>query len=219
MNLFKSFLATITYSLITKIIALWIFFDLIFQVNLPDQKFHGLINGTIEFVLVLLFIWKIEGRNGFDKLGVLPKFYFIALGLGILMVPFQIPLNWIYRIMSGFEHKIHLDLNFENLFYWNSLKTVLMIPIAEELFFRQYIQKRLHQNYKPLMVIISVAILFSFIHIHFETLFFTDMKFSAHQGFICFFGGLISGLLYFKTRNVLPSVIFHVTWNLAATLS
>ncbi|PCH99685.1 MAG: hypothetical protein COB81_10510 [Flavobacteriaceae bacterium] len=36
--------------------------------------------------------------------------------------------------------------------------------------------------------------------------------------YIALFGGLISGVLYYKSNSIIPSIIFHVIWNLMANI-
>ncbi|KAB1160833.1 CPBP family intramembrane metalloprotease [Tenacibaculum aiptasiae] len=34
-----------------------------------------------------------------------------------------------------------------------------------------------------------------------------------HLFYLTFFGGIISGFLYFKSKSIEPSIVFHVFWN------
>ena len=98
----------------------------------------------------------------------------------------------------------------------NVIAFIMIVPFTEELFFRNYLLSALLKNYKPLVSIIITSLLFAFIHIPFGSLFFEFLEFSIHQAYIAIFGGLISGILFYKSKSVTPSIVFHVIWNLVS---
>ncbi|MFD2564778.1 CPBP family intramembrane glutamic endopeptidase [Aquimarina rubra] len=96
------------------------------------------------------------------------------------------------------------------------IASILVVPVTEELFFRKYIQDGLTINYKPYQAIIFTSILFAFIHIPFISLFYDFMDFSFHRSYITLFGGIISGTLFYKSKSIIPSIMFHLFWNLTS---
>ncbi|MFB9053072.1 lysostaphin resistance A-like protein [Formosa undariae] len=96
------------------------------------------------------------------------------------------------------------------------IASIFVVPITEELFFRNYILRGLLQNYKPIIAIILSSLMFAFIHIPFISLFYEFLDFSLHQTYITIFGGLLSGILFYKSKSIVPSIIFHIFWNLTS---
>lgn len=78
------------------------------------------------------------------------------------------------------------------------------ISLPEEVYFRGFLQERLGNNIKGLII---ASILFSIMHIP---------QFIFHGDVYClltFLPSLVMGFLYMKTSNVLPSAIFHFMSN------
>jgi membrane protease YdiL (CAAX protease family) len=130
----------------------------------------------------------------------------------------QTPLNGIYNLVFDTSYRITYDYGMEGLLTWNSIAVIFLIPMAEELFFRGYILKQLLTNYKPIIAIGISTCLFALIHLPYQTIFLDSIQFNGHLAYIAFFGGLISGTLYYKSKSLGPSLIFHVIWNLMVVL-
>jgi membrane protease YdiL (CAAX protease family) len=141
------------------------------------------------------------------------KFYVIAGLLGIGFVLFQSFLNVIYFLDFS---AAGLDYEFtpERLSSLTVIASIMIVPITEELFFRKFSLGGLLENYKPKKAIIISALLFASIHIPFTAPLFDFVDFSLHHAYITFFGGLIAGYLFYKTRSVIPSIVFHAVWNM-----
>jgi len=81
------------------------------------------------------------------------------------------------------------------------------IAIPEEVYFRGFLQEEIGNNIKGIVI---VSLLFSFIHLP-KFIFDNDST-----SLLTFFPSLVMGLLYMRTSNVLPSVIFHFSANILA---
>jgi CAAX protease family protein len=171
-----------------------------------------LISAVITF-LILIAVFKFVKTSDLLKVKKTDsKFYLFAVIMGIGFVFFQSILNIIYYQ----EFSIYLfnfDFTFERFVSLNVLASIFVVPFSEELFFRNCIQSRLAKNYKPFKTILAVSLLFAFIHIPFVSLFFESLDFNLHQAYIALFGGILSGILYYKSKSVIPSIIFHIFWN------
>ncbi|MBR9847588.1 MAG: CPBP family intramembrane metalloprotease [Algicola sp.] len=98
----------------------------------------------------------------------------------------------------------------------NFISSIILIPIGEELFFREYIQNNLQKKTKIIVAILFASLLFALIHAPYMNLFFEEFQQTWHLTYLTFFGGLISGLIYYKSESIGPSIIFHIFWNLTA---
>ncbi|WP_270563298.1 CPBP family intramembrane glutamic endopeptidase [Clostridium beijerinckii] len=80
--------------------------------------------------------------------------------------------------------------------------TVFIAPIFEELFMRGIILEQLSRRYKPIISITVSALLFAIMHLN------------VSQGVNAFLIGIIFGLVYLKTRNLIQTILLHGLNNL-----
>ncbi|WP_378174864.1 lysostaphin resistance A-like protein [Aquimarina sp. SS2-1] len=215
MKLPKSILLTIIYLICTEVIGLWIFLIPEEEQYLNVFEASHLVNTIIALIVIILF-FKFTKRSDvliFNKTE--NKCYIFSILLGIGFVFFQRPLNLLYygKISTTF---FNCKLTLDNLASFTAIASILVVPIIEELFFRKYIQGGLSENYKPYKSIIFASLLFAFIHIPFISLFYNFMNFSFHKSYIALFGGIVSGILYYKSKSIVPSITFHIFWNLTS---
>lgn len=211
----KAIFLTILYFISLELIGLWILLipDVIEYLGLI--KSSHLINSVVSLIFLLL-IFKIIKRTDLLKFNkVDPKYYLSAIILGIGFVFFQSILNIFYHLKISSD-LFDFDFTLDRLTNLNALATIFVVPITEELFFRNYLQVELTKNYKVFKAIIFSSLLFAFIHIPFVSLIYESINFNLHQAYITFFGGLISGVLLYKSKSIVPSIIFHIFWNLAS---
>ncbi|WP_416382063.1 CPBP family intramembrane glutamic endopeptidase [Maribacter sp. BPC-D8] len=96
----------------------------------------------------------------------------------------------------------------------NSIASILIIPFSEEFFFRNYIQKGLQEKYSPILSIFITSFLFGIIHL--TDFIYNDgmLELNFYKTFAAFFLGIITGLLFFKSKSVGPPILLHIVWNL-----
>jgi len=215
MKLHKAIFLSILYYAFLVLVELWILLIPREMASLELLKTSHLIN-SVATLIFLLFIFKLIKQTDLLKLKKADsKYYLIALILGIGFVFFQSILNVIYHQETSSEF-FDYDFTLERLISMNAIASIMVVPVTEELFFRKYILGSLIENYKPLIAIIISSLLFAFIHIPFASIFFENFDFSLHQAYIALFGGIISGVLFYKSKSIIPSIIFHVFWNLTS---
>ena len=220
-SIFKALLATILYVIIIETLGIW---SLIAEtIGLNYLTIYTFIQGGLQLITVLIFSFLVFGKR-FNNLikQANYKWYSLAMILGICFIPIQTPLNWIYNFLFDSSYYIDYDINGLSKYSKNAIlnlvSMILFIPIAEELFFRRYIQGYLFKQSCPGIAILGTSILFALIHIPYLMLFIPELARDGHLAYIAFFGGLISGLLYHKSKSVGPSIIFHIFWNLTAII-
>ncbi len=87
------------------------------------------------------------------------------------------------------------------------LMTVILAPILEEILFRGIIMKgMINNNVKPVTAIIVSALIFGAVH-------FNPWQFAG-----AFLLGLVLGLVYYKTKSLLMSILLHAFNNLLSAL-
>lgn len=82
---------------------------------------------------------------------------------------------------------------------------LLGVSFPEEVYFRGFLQQRLGNTLKGVLL---VSLLFSSMHLP-QFIFYGD-----RYSLFTFFPSLVMGLLYWRTSNILPSVIFHFSSNI-----
>ena len=168
-----------------------------------DIDFSLLVFSIIELIGVLAFLFYLNKRL------LIPKsanflYYILAVVLAIIYVLAQEWLNIVYDLLFGTNYEELINYSFKIPVFTKLLVAqVFIIPIAEELFFRKFIQKGLEECYNGYIALTLSCLLFTAAH-------FSDL----HNMYLVFFGGLIAAILYYKSKSIIPSIIFHVMWNL-----
>lgn len=210
----KAILATLLYLVVIELIGSW--FLIAESIGFESYyKYYLFIQGVLQFIGVLIFIYFIKKRT-FKNLikKTHRKWYLFALILGISFVFIQTPLNWLYNLLFGTEYNIAYRFDglpkFKNI---NMISAVLLIPAAEELFFREYVQNNLQNKMNSIVAILIASLLFASIHSPYMNLILESSKEDWHLFYLTIFGGIMSGFLYYKSKSIGPSIIFHAFWN------
>jgi membrane protease YdiL (CAAX protease family) len=208
-------LATVVYY-IPQAILVFLAKNTDWNINLFDPNFEIVwgLSYVMAYTLILYFFWKpkpnypsileMKGLN----LDLIPYLMLIVIGYGFIGQPF-----WDYnRLIEYFQNSSFepytRSYNESNLKYAYSLISALIIaPIFEELFFRKFIFSKLKEKYNLNISIIISSICFAIIH--FETI---------SNLFPSFIFGIISCLIFFKTKKISYSILLHFFNNLRITL-
>lgn len=111
-----------------------------------------------------------------------------------------------FTLMSG------KNIDYSVLSFALIFNHLVAISLPEEAFFRGFLQEELGNNIKSIFV---VSVLFALGHL------ITICAFSGHFGLHCisalltFLPSLVMGFLYYKTKSIWGSVIFHFLANIA----
>jgi membrane protease YdiL (CAAX protease family) len=81
----------------------------------------------------------------------------------------------------------------------------LAVSIPEEIFFRGFLQQSFGNNYKGILI---TSLLFSLAHLPIF-LFYNNI-----YALLTFFPSIVMGLLYMKTENIMPCIMFHFLSNI-----
>lgn len=212
MKIQKAIILTVLYIFFIEFVPVWIL--LMEYMGIEDyDSYYYFINGGIQVIIVFLFIKIMSPNELFQNTNF--KWYIIAFVLGGIFVWIQTPLNWVYNFIAGTEYSIVYDFEgYKQIDNLNYVAIIFLIPIGEELFFRQYIQKGLQIRFKPIIAIGIASLLFASIHLPYNALIFFGRYASPHLAYIALFGGMLSGVLFYKSKSIGPSIIMHVMWNL-----
>lgn len=208
MSIQKSLLYTLLFFLLIQVTAIWVSLNSFIDIQLLINDYNYFISGIIEFIGVIIFFFLIKNQKALIPKRTSIIYYLLAVICAILYTYSQKWLNYIYDVFgdTNFATQTTYDFNFGlDRFTLNLFAIVVVLPISEELFFRNYIQNGLQKKYKPLVSIGISSVLFSLLHLP-----------NIHNIYLVFFGGLISAIFYFKSKSITPSIIFHITWNLFA---
>ena len=88
------------------------------------------------------------------------------------------------------------------LFVWIIIRTSILGPVAEEIFWRGYVQSTLMRIFHPVLAVLVQAALFGLVH------------FRPVLGFLqVFMLGLIFGIWCYRRKTLLPVIIMHIAFN------
>ena len=181
----------------------------------PNLELLWSLSSVIAYLLVFYLFWRpkphysnILDINGID-FKLFPYLLIIAIGYGFVGQPF-----WDYnRLMdyfqsSNFEPSPRAFHGFFLEYAYRCIKMLIIAPIFEELFFRKFLFSKLLEKYKFNIAIIISSLCFSAIHFETPSNLIPSLIF-----------GLISALIYFKTKKISYSICLHFIINLSTILS
>ncbi|MDF1694796.1 MAG: type II CAAX endopeptidase family protein [Saprospiraceae bacterium] len=215
MTLLKSIGNTALFIVFLHLISCWIWFEASLKLETVLVLDH-FITPIVTLLIVLIYLGMIKDAN-FLMVSKSPPFYYVlAFFLGVTFVYLQTPLNNLYNIIFGTDYNIEYEFTLENLMNYQAFSTILIVPVYEEFFFRKFIQNNLQKSIHPVIAFAVSSLLFGVIHLPFYTLLFEGLTFTIHHAYITFFGGMISGFLFYKSKSIGPSIVMHCMWNFGA---
>ena len=215
MTILKSILLTLLLIVVFSITQIGFAF-LVSQTDLVSENLENhygftiIISFLIAYLTVIFIFWRptLKFNEVFDikyySFKIIAYLLVIVFGLQLLGRPFwDTGKIWDFFQYSKFENDIGLFEGITPAFYYRTFIILIISPIFEELFFRQFLLKKLiEKNSKKLAIIIS-SICFAIIHI--------ETPYNLIPSFIF---GLISSIIFLKTNKIIYSIILHFLVNL-----
>lgn len=167
------------------------------------------------FALIVTFIRrrKISLRQfGFKKFKPVQAVGLLLVSSAILIVA----IVGIYSIVDRLIPGVNLEQSQENVFGsprgpieigLSFLALVVIAPIVEESIFRGLMLPAFARSFGKVAAVFITALLFGAIH------------WQLNVGIVTFFMGLLMGWMYYKTRSLVPGILFHSLKNLVAFIS
>jgi len=126
----------------------------------------------------------------------------VLLGLGVSAVLLSIYI----AVIALYGHYVDKSLVVHDFTYSFILMQLLLVALPEEVFFRGYLQSKIGNNIKGIII---VSLLFAVGH--FVTLFLGGGHNLAicSQAILTFFPSLVMGYLYLVSKTLWASIIFH----------
>lgn len=152
MSIIKSILSTFAFILFTELIAIWLFIDFLFDIREFANSYYVLTNGVIEIGLVTLFLIKTQGRDSLIPRKIELKYYIIAILIGFSQPLISLILNSVYDLTNyiSWEGILKGYVISKGIFITdisiNSIASILLIPIAEELFLENIFKEDCKNN-------------------------------------------------------------------------
>tara|TARA_R110002020_G_scaffold29532_2_gene93129 strand:+ start:8904 stop:9701 length:798 start_codon:yes stop_codon:yes gene_type:complete len=177
------------------------------------QKHIGIttvVSFLIAYLIMFKYFWKskpdIKELLNFKKIDfkILLYLILIVFGLQLLGRPFwDFGKIWNYINYSQFETDFSTFNGFSPAFLYGTISTLIISPICEELFFRKFLLKKLMERNSQKIGIIISSLCFAIIHI--------ETPFNLIPTFIF---GIISSLIFIKTKKIGYSILLHFLVNL-----
>lgn len=166
----------------------------------------------ISFVLIIALairILKIKVLKLFKIIYFKEILYLMFIGLLITIIFPVFTENFVDNISTNKYTMMKPDLYFfenQNFFvskYYFLLKTLILMPILEEIFYRGLIFNELKKHFS---IIWSILI---------SSLFFTIGHMDIEQFFSLFLSGIILGIIYYRSENILSPILLHFFVNVS----
>lgn len=174
-----------------------------------DKGFVNFLNTLVVFSITIVFAVRILIARGAER----PIFRFVPKKPNSVVVLWGFVLLMLSSIV--FEPLLNLipDTNQEalgnlvNRGWWGFATTIFLVPVVEEILFRGIIQESVMREYGKVRGLLFAAFIFALAHIA-----------VPQQAVGAFFGGLILGYVYYRTRSLIPVIIIHILNNAVAYL-
>ena len=206
MGVTKAVFLTILLLLVEAALQLlsYLFFD---TQRSPEDLDH-IIGGTImvarvtAYLIVFYFFWKPKTSKGYCE----PKnFSLTVLSLILLII---IASEFLIRPFADFSRLLNnTSVSFAYSGYstyqiYGTATALLIAPVFEELFFRRFLFRKLLLKNRFLTSLLLSSFLFSIIH--------WETPLNLIPAFIV---GLISAIIFYKTSNIIYSILLHFLYN------
>ncbi|WP_299156983.1 type II CAAX endopeptidase family protein [uncultured Christiangramia sp.] len=215
MRLTKALLLTLLLIIIFLLVQIGVFgllelFDQPISLQNPHQKWISKILGfVISYFFLFKVFWKVEILNKLDsklnnyKISILIYLIILSIGLELIYQPLFDVNKLIEFYKNGYlnPEKENYSINQIDLLY-QIVTVILITPLLEELFFRKFLISKLLKKNKEITSILISSFCFAIIHI--------ETPLNLIPSFIF---GVLSGLIFIKTRKILYSIFFHILMN------
>lgn len=215
MKIYKAFFYTILLVIFQAlaVICVFLILRLLNQHNndyyVQNLDFFSAITQLIGFLIFFIFFWKPYKNwvNESDLKVNNTKFLFsiliIGIGYELIKSPFS-DFNNLINYMNKIDlvnYSFLYDKN-DSQFIYRIFSALIIAPIFEELFFRKYLITNLIKENNRIISLLISSICFSLIH--FET---------PNNLIPTFIFGIVSGLIFLKTRKIGYTILLHFICN------
>jgi len=211
----KAILLTVLLIIVFLIVQLGVFglFKLFDQpISLSNSHLKGvskIFGFLISYFTIFKIFWEIEVPRKTEfkwnnyKFSILKYIILVSIGLELIYQPLFDIEKLIDCFMNGFMDfpKTNYSIDLTDLIY-QVLTVIFITPTLEELFFRKFLISKLLKKYSALTSLLISSFCFAIIHI--------EAPYNLIPSLIF---GILSGLIFLKTRKVLYSIILHVLMN------
>jgi len=215
MKIYKAFLHTVLLIIFQNLIGVLII--LIFrQIDQNNKEYYehalGLFRTLAQLTGFLIFfyyfwkprnIWISKSDLKIDNFNIISLLFVIGIGNELIKSPF-IDFNNILKHLNQSD-LVNYSNNFKMLdkaMIYQIIGVLIIAPIFEELFFRKYLISKLLKENNEIITLTIASICFSLIH--FET---------PNNLIPSFLFGIMSGLIFIKTRKIGYSILLHLICN------
>lgn len=194
---------------IKSTVALFAINLLFLSLKIAPKSAHLPIEVTVEILfaaIVLYAVHPVRAKILFQcrrfSYASYPRWKMAALGLATAAV-----LHLYFRATRflGFETLHYIvsgDLGTPKV-YWVFLSAVVLAPVFEEIYFRGYLFRKFRLVLDPGQAILLQGLVFGILHL-------SPVMYLSHT-----LMGILFGYLRYRTRSLLPGMLFHALWNLS----
>jgi len=215
MRIIKALSFTILSFILSSIIIILIILPVTYFINdgsiaINHLKQISIIVGSLlSYILIFYFFWKpkLNIKKAISPNNYNYKIVFFLILIAIGNEYLKMPFNHFERIIN-YSSQIkalgygYLYYEFNTFRFYQIISAILIALIFEELFFRKFLLSKLLEKHNKSIALVTSSLCFSIIH--FETL---------NNLIPAFIFGIISGLIFIKTRKIGYSILLHLMIN------
>lgn len=190
------------YTIAYVICIILLIVNLPFNYLIKNESILSLINIACKILAIFIFFILIKK----EKLHKIKLNGFCSKHL--LFFPFLIACS--SNIIVGLINNEYSDINTHNLII--DLFTCIFTAVIEELLFRELLLKELNFHYNPVKSIIITSLIFGSIHL-LNINSFASIPICLLQAGYTSLLGLMLGLIYLASKNIIYPIFFHFTFN------
>lgn len=182
--------------------------------NFREVVFISIDVSHVIVIMLVIKLWSLKLGVQLRSISIKEVSWLMVIGLLIML---SYPLFNIMSLISNVIEKrtsivspsiaYFSEVNFDFSKFYYVLRTLLIMPFLEEIFYRGIIQRQLSYNYPSWLAIAVSSLFFALGHMDYE------------QSIAVVSSGIIIGIIYNKTKNLLSAILLHSFVNLFALFS
>lgn len=187
---------------------------LLFNINIVFYQHiigvYDILSNLIIYLFVVIYLYRTNNKYLLKPTEKARNWSLLILvivtscGIQMVDLPF---FQWQTLSNEYFSTKFRLldysNYTFELFQIYGMFSVLIIAPIFEEIIFRYFFFGGLYKKYNLLIALGVSSFLFAIIHIS-----------SLRNIIPSFYFGIFSSLIYYRTRNISYSILFHLTYNI-----
>ncbi|NDV42846.1 CPBP family intramembrane glutamic endopeptidase [Flagellimonas sediminis] len=185
--------------------------DIIYGLENETTHEHLIISfsGFLGTLMVVILFMKWVDKMPFISIGLYPKNHVKGFVIGLLAGLIVMTLGYLVLDSAGQLQFLQFQYNGNEIFL--TMLLFLIVSLTEEILFRGYVLRCLMESMNKFAALLVSAILFALLHA-------ANPNLSLVGNINLFLAGILLGLPYIYTKNLMFPIALHFSWNFFQSL-